>query len=233
MWEIYRPSRAVDLPTFVDKTRQKFSDLVVLRDGARVLGFFGGGAVEPLTLPSGEVVMARYLGQAMVVPELRRSGWAMVCPLLLGAAAVYTSGRRRTFLWQDCVTVREFLLAARHAPVTWPYPGRVMPDEARFVRDTLGSGAYGAAYDPESGVVRKQRRLVLEGDIDRRRLEDPLVAFYAEANPGYVHGDGLIQVFPMTWTMLGKATLRTLRNGPLRRWMSNTQLQAEPGRHAR
>jgi len=216
MWALYRPSHAVDLDTFARKTRQKFSDLVVLRDGGRVVGFFGGGPVEPLALPSGETVMTRYLGQAMVAPSLRRSGWSMVCPLLLGAAAVHRSGPRRTFLWQDCITVRTFLLAARHAPVTWPHPSVETPEEARFVRDAVARRAYGASYDPATGVVRKEKRLVLEADIDPRRLDDPLVAFYAARNPGYVYGDGLIQVFPMSWSMLARATGRTLLRGPLR-----------------
>ena len=216
MWEIYRPSHEVDLETFCTKTRRKFSDLVVLRDGRRVLGFFGGGPVQPLTLPSGEEVMTRYLGQAMVVPELRRSGIAIVSPLLLGFQAVHRGRPKRVFVWQDCITVRTFLLAARHAPHTWPYPGKVMPEEIRFVRDAVGRSMYGPAYDPAAGVVRKTERIVVEPDIDPRRLKDPLVAFYAQANPGYVHGDGLLQVFPMSWPLLAWSTARALRRGPLR-----------------
>lgn len=216
LWFIYRDSHQIGLDDFCSKTRQKFSDLVILREGKRILGFFGGGPVVPLQLPSGEEVVTRYLGQAMVVPELRRSGYSIIPPLLLGYQGVYRGGRRRTFVWQDCITVRTFLLAARHAPLTYPYPGRVMPDDVRFVRDAVGKRVYGAAYDPDAGVVRKASRLVVEPDIDPRRLSDPLIAFYAQANPGYVHGDGLIQVFPMSWSLLAHSSLTTLRRGPLR-----------------
>lgn len=72
-----------------------------------------------------------------------------------------------------------------------------MPEDLRELRDVLGARRYGSRYCSDSGVVRKDARLVTEENIDPARLSNPHIRFYAESNPGYVNGDGLIQLTPL------------------------------------
>jgi hypothetical protein len=104
-------------------------------------------------------------------------------------------------LWQDCITVRSFLLVARHNDDYHPHPTRPMPTWLRDLRDHLGLRHYGASYDPTTGVVRKTQQLVRDASLDAERARtDPAVALYASLNPGHVHGDGLLQLLPFTLT---------------------------------
>ena len=87
----------------------------------------------------------------------------------------------------------------RFLPVFWrefhPRFDAAMPPTARALLDALAVDRFGSQYDPATGIVRLASPQVLRADlraIPPARLEDPHIAFFARANPGYARGDELV-----------------------------------------
>jgi hypothetical protein len=75
-----------------------------------------------------------------------------------------------------------------------PSPGG--PDPVLAGRlDAFARERFGGAYDPASGIVRLPRSVHRlrpgVGDVTEARLRNPLVALFAERNPGHANGDEL------------------------------------------
>src|SRR5262249_26242236 len=76
------------------------------------------------------------------------------------------------------------------------------PAEVKAVLDGLGRHKYPATYDAAAGVVRadrfKDRLRPGLAELTPQRLRDPHVRFFAERNPGHVHGEELCCLAPLT-----------------------------------
>ena len=116
MWELYRLSHDVSRQTFEAKTVEKFSHICLMRHRGRVIGFFGADG-EVVETPSGKRFYAQYQGQAMLDRRWRKTGWSVMGPVVLGLHGVWRARRLPYVLWQDAVTVRTFMLIAKHAVV--------------------------------------------------------------------------------------------------------------------
>lgn len=210
MHALYRHSHDTDRATFEAKTKRKFHEIAILRrrESGALVSFLGARAEDVEV--DGRRVHALYMGQAMTAPSARRSGLSLLCPLAFTARAVKRSLRMPVVGWQDALTVRTFLLVARFADEYYPHPRLQMSADVRALRDHLGRAHYGDDYDAAQGIVRKPSRLVLEEDIRPEKLADEHIGFYARANPGYVRGDGLLQVFPLSVGICLKAALRLM-----------------------
>lgn len=108
----------------------------------------------------------------------------------------------------------------RFLPVFWrefhPRWDAEMPKDVRALRDCLTGRRYGEAYDPDAGIVRfpepQRLREPLVG-IPEERLDNPHVAFFAEANPGHARGDELVCLTDLTAENLTPAGERMVRAG--------------------
>ena len=209
LYALYATSHAIDREAFEAKTRRKFTHLAILRDRTGCLVGFVGARARRVTLADGRSVSTVMVGQAMVAPAHRRGPVAVLGPLLLVGRQWLAGAGERVYMWHDCITVRTFLLVARGTDRYYPHPRHATPDDVQAVLDAVGTETYGPAYCAETHVVRKGTRLVCEGDIPEHRLQDEVTAFYADRNPGYVRGDGLLQVVPVDLSVLVD-TVRTL-----------------------
>lgn len=217
MWQLYKHSHDVDYTTFSTKTKTKFREFSLIHDDDKVVGFCGC-SWKTVKLSTGERVFAMYQGQTMLEKRLRKTGWSVYGPMILGLRGVARAKGKRVILWQDALTIRTFMLVAKNVPVYFPHPDRPMPDDLRELRDILGRDAYGDRYCAQSGIVKKDARIVTEENIHPDRMTNKHIRFYAEANPGYVHGDGLMQLTPLNTKILvaagaqaAKTTLRRIR----------------------
>ncbi len=87
----------------------------------------------------------------------------------------------------------------RFLPLFWkaffPRYDSPTPVDVRRLLDQVASERFGDAYHPAEGVVRFDRPQVLREEllaIPPGKLEDPHIAFFADRNPGYIHGDELV-----------------------------------------
>lgn len=95
----------------------------------------------------------------------------------------------------------------------WPRHDAPMPAEVRELRDHLARERFGARYD--SGIVRFPEPQVLREGLDEvpeGRLRDPHVAFFLEANPGWMRGDELVCVTELAEGNLTPAGRRMWRS---------------------
>ena len=89
------------------------------------------------------------------------------------------------------------------------------PAGMRLLRDELAGIKFGTEYHPEAGVVRFLEPAPLRpgvAEIDRVRLRDPHVAFFAHANPGHSMGDELVCIAELAPSNLTPAGRRFLKN---------------------
>ena len=84
------------------------------------------------------------------------------------------------------------------------------PQSIQTMMNAMASERFGKNYDAESGIVRLDAPSVLKDgyvDIPENRLADPNIAFFAEHNPGHLHGDELLcfaELSESKLTRLGK-----------------------------
>lgn len=96
----------------------------------------------------------------------------------------------------------------------WPQYGATMPPEVRSLRDQIAGERFGEAFDAGAGLVRFPRPHRLRGalaDLPESRLDDPHVAFFLEANPGWREGDELVCLTEIDPSNLTPAGLRMVR----------------------
>ena len=101
----------------------------------------------------------------------------------------------------DTFSYKSYLLLARNFREYWPRRDRATPAEIAAFIDRLASERYGAAWNRETGVVRrsgyKQLRAAtapIEGEL----RSDPDVRFFEAANPGHREGDMLVCLAPLS-----------------------------------
>jgi len=167
--------------------------VVQVRGNGRLLGF-STLLVEPLEF-EGERLMAIYSGDTIVAPEAWQSpalarAWIAAVNYLRAAAP----GRRCYWL-----LLTSGFRTYRFLPVFWrafyPRSHAVTPPREQRLRQHLAASRYGAAFDPQAGIVRFPRPQTLRGALravpDGRR-DDADIAFFLACNPGHERGDELV-----------------------------------------
>jgi hypothetical protein len=84
----------------------------------------------------------------------------------------------------------------------------------RALIEALARERFGSSYDPSRGIVRFARPQVLKPellDVPPGRSRDPHIAFFLEANPGFVGGDELVCLTRVCEDNLTPAGRRMLR----------------------
>jgi len=164
-------------------------------DGQEVVGIF-----------SGDTIIDRACWGTPLLPQL----WAQLA-----------------FRWSDAVPhdrVYWLLLSAgyktyRFLPVFFDtfYPTHeteTPPDQQRIL-DALAAARYPEAYDSEDGVVRFDHPTPLRDDVappTERRQQNPHVAFFLAANPGYTEGDELVCLTQVDRSNLTRAGRRMVES---------------------
>lgn len=185
----------------LDASIQGFSTLMRLDvqiDGQPVAGFFSGDTI------------------------IERRFWGETLLSRLWAKAVFAEADRIKVLNPD-LPVYWFLICSgyktyRFLPIFfrsfYPNPGASTPVEEQRVIDALGNAKFAHAYDAARGIVRIEGAASLRpgiADITQERLRDPIVAFFAERNPGHLLGDELACLASVSRENLTRAGIRMLR----------------------
>lgn len=98
----------------------------------------------------------------------------------------------------------------------WPRWDAPMPANVRTLRDHLAAEKFGPLYQHETGIVRFPEPQVLHEGLDgipAGRLSDPHIAFFLQANPGWVCGDELVCLAELAEWNLTPAGHRMWREG--------------------
>ncbi len=92
------------------------------------------------------------------------------------------------------------------------------PAWARRFIDAFGCHKYAHAYDPATGVIRagsqKDRLRPGVADLAAHRMKDPHVCYFVERNPGYICGEELCCLAPLSRSNFTPAAYRVIGREP-------------------
>jgi hypothetical protein len=174
-----------------------FMRLAVEVDGRKIVAFFSGDTI----------VAAQYWGER----TLSRL-WSQT---VFGEAdrIVAALPGTQVYWFLICSGYKTFRFLPVFFRRYFPNPDAATPKHAQAILDTLGHAKFGALYDATSGIVRLQHATPLrEGiaDLTEQRLRDPLVAFFADRNPGHSQGDELACITEISRSNLTRAGERMI-----------------------
>jgi len=204
MWELYAPHHNVEQGEFLERAQgfDRTALLRSLRTGALV--GFTGLRYWHVPMPGGGKALTLYLGQTFVTEAYRGHDFVQKTVIRTTLLPWLLTPWMSVYFWSDCISYKPYLLAARNLGRFFPSPHWTTPSRERHVIDSLGNRYYGDDYRPDSGtVVKKSNRLRDHvAPLTDEMMQDPHIQFYAESNPGYQHGDGLIALYPATFSNL-------------------------------
>ena len=90
------------------------------------------------------------------------------------------------------------------------------PDHIQSLMDSMAAERFNGKYDAETGIVRLDCPSVLKAEysgIPENRLNDPHIAYFAQRNPGHMHGDELLCFSELSETQLTRIGKRMWRKG--------------------
>ncbi len=105
------------------------------------------------------------------------------------------------WFWYDSLTYKAYLISAKSLAEYYPNFRATSPQHAQQVVDYLGKHYYGVHYNPQNGTVSKSQNFVKDKrrTIYERLLQDRDIAFYAQVNPEYQNGHGLLTYAPINF----------------------------------
>jgi hypothetical protein len=173
-----------------------FSTLMRLQttiDGQPIVAFFSGDTIIHRNY-WGETELPRLWGRhvfnlAATIPDTRVY-WFLIC-----------SGYK---------TYRFLPVFFREFYPTYRCP---TPPAIKKTIDALAHFKFPSEYEPDRGIIRLERAAPLHpgvAEITERRLKDPHIAFFAQANPGHIYGEELAcltEITPANLTHAGRRML--------------------------
>ncbi|MCI4671594.1 MAG: hypothetical protein MRZ79_25855 [Bacteroidia bacterium] len=121
----------------------------------------------------------------------------------------------KPIIWADSLTFKPYILIAQNNREFYPHPDVETPANYKSFMDFLGTQRYGGNYDPETGCVSKDKKLIKDhvAPIYPRLLENKYIRFYAERNKGYQKGNGMLVCTPWSWDTSIRLFKKFTRNG--------------------
>ena len=188
--------------------------VILLRDGDNCIRGFSTMMRFDVTV-NGNEVLGIFSGDTII----DRACW--------GTALLPKLWARLAFRWSDAAPhdrVYWLLLSAgyktyRFLPVFfdsfYPTHETETPPDRQRILDALASARYPEAYDPDDGVVRLDQPTPLRPNVappTEQRRQNPHVAFFLNANPGYTEGDELVCLTQVTRSNLTRAGRRMVES---------------------
>lgn len=166
--------------------------------------------------------------EAGLLPEAR--GHHVVGHVLRTAFALRLRHPRSPMYYLDTlVHASSYHLFERYTPVIYPAPGRDMPPQLEQLVLSVLKSFPDPAIDPADPMVRKVGWITRENiqgaeKKNAPRKDSPGARFFKARNPGYVRGEGLIVVIPVTLANILGGALRVLGDRVTSRFRSSPDL---------
>jgi hypothetical protein len=201
MWSVYQPFYHYSETSFRERIDRN-THYALYRQNGRIVGFTGL-RIQKIDLAN-EKFLTVYFGQTVVTNQVRGCGLINRTGLLIIAKFWSSFLSRKVVFWADALTYRAYLVFAKNLQECYPRRDQLLPLNMRKLRDHLGYTNYGDRYCPMTGTVAKDHFLVNDPQmiIAEEKLRDPDVYLFAQANPNYLQGSGLLTMGPSTWSNL-------------------------------
>lgn len=201
MWAVYQPFYHYTEASFRQRIDRNTHYALYRQDG-RIVGFTGL-RIQNIDLAN-EKFLTIYFGQTVVINQVRGQGLINRTGLLLMTRFWRSILTRKVVFWADALTYRAYLVFAKNLVECYPRIEETITPRMRNLRDHLGYTNYDDRYCPLSGTVAKDAFLVSDPQmlIAEEKLTDPDIHYFAQANPDYDTGSGLLTLAPLTWANL-------------------------------
>lgn len=197
-WRIYGPRHHVGEEAFMERF-MGFDRVVFFRDShtRRIVGG-SGFRIMVYRLLTGRIVNAIYIAQSYILPKYRGRKLLSMSYARVVLECKAKNPLRPVWFWMDALSYKPYMILGNHVREHYPSPRWTMPDWVIDLRDRIGHRYYPGLYDAATGVVKKNARRLkaTEGEIRDQDLCNEYIRFYVMQNPGHVHGEGLLCVFP-------------------------------------
>jgi hypothetical protein len=197
MWQVYHQYYHYSREYFMQRIHRNNYFSFYRVDG-RIVGFTG------LRINRTEVYdkecLLIYFGQTIISKHHR--GNALIPRTAVKLFLKYWKDlvRGRIYVWADALTYKAYLVFAKTLKEFYPTYKSAMPVHVKALINFVGDEYYGETFCLNTGTVRKDTVFVNDPTtlINARQEKDKDVLFYAQSNPNYIKGHGLITLAPMT-----------------------------------
>lgn len=202
MWAVYRGFYHYSEAYFMERINCNTHFSLYLYAG-KIVGFTGLRIDK--TRVNGRPQLLLYFGQTVICRAFRGQSLIQTTALLLVLKYWREWLTSNIWFWYDALSYKAYLASAKCAHEMYPSCRRPMTDLARQLRDFAGKTWYGEAYCPHSGTVAKPANVLNDTatQIAPEDLENPDVAFFAQINPRYAEGHGLLTFVPVSLANMG------------------------------
>lgn len=225
MWRIYRPYYNYSKEYFYSRISNN-THYALYRKGNELVGFTGLRLQSVTVEKEGSHTFSGrlkkyftiYFGQTVVIADVRSSGIINKTGILLLKKYWKTLLTHRTVFWADALSYRAYLVFAKNLLSFYPSVRSHLPEGIMQLRNQLGEKYYSDRFCSSTGTVRKDNYLIRDPrvEITPDKLVDPDISYYAEANPNYKKGYGLLTMGPASLRnvlfMVSKAIKKTMES---------------------
>ncbi|MBN1207873.1 MAG: cyclic nucleotide-binding domain-containing protein [Myxococcaceae bacterium] len=201
---------AVHNQIFDGVERESFAKYVVLskaehtwiqvhkNEQAEIVGYF---ALHIFERQLGGIPTAVFRAEAGTLRAYRGGNVNARFGLSLGLRYLLKNPGRRAYYLGSLVHPSSYSLFAKYFGEVWPRRGQETPPELQAFMDELACEFGLERVHTSNALVRKVGWRTRETEAEReywQHCDKPAARFFIEANPGYVDGDGLVTVVPVT-----------------------------------
>lgn len=210
MWELYSQYYNYSKESFMARIDRNDHYSFYYR-GDQLIGFTGL-RVTPFRFES-RWRLTIYYGQTIIHKAFRGKALMQKTGMKLMQRYWYYFLFAKVYFWCDALTYKPYLVFARTLGEYYPSPVHRKPPEIEKLMHHIGATHYGPLYQAHTGVVLKPEKYVQDpaSKIKEGDLNNPIIAYYQQRNPGYTEGNGLLTLAPVSSQNFAKIGQRIIK----------------------
>ena len=210
MWSVYKKYYHYSKASFLERIKKNNYYSFYTLNG-QIIGFTGLRISNAVI--DGQKHLFIYFGQTVIDAAYRGKSLIPVTGAKLYLKFWRDILSSKTYFWADALTYKAYLVFAKSLEEYYPTYRVKNSAYIQGVIDHIGQANYGEAYNLGQGTVSKSQVLVNDPciNIPMRYRQDPDINFYTNANPGFVHGHGLITIAPLNGQNFLRLAIRVMR----------------------
>jgi len=193
MWELYQLYYKVEKAIFLK--RFEVNHYYALYKVAGTLIGFTALRTKTIESERGKATCI-YVGQSCILQQYRNRSLIPQTCIKVTFKSFMKHQFRPIYLWCDSLTYKPYLAFVKATTYTFPTWKKETPVHIQTMINKLGAFYYGERFDHETGTVNKEINIVSDRSAiitEKDRLQ-PDIDFYANMNPNYREGTGLITI---------------------------------------
>ncbi len=196
MWQLYAKYYDVDEKSFTDRIA-KNDYYAIYQVNNKIVGFTAL-RMRPVETSEGKV-MTFYAGQSVIHADYRKRSLIPRTLVKLFWKHFTTQPHVPIYMWCDALTYKPYLLFANSLLEFYPSRRGPTPMKVEEVIQNIGQHYYGNSFNSLRGTVKKEKNIIDDpsAKITEEEKLHPDIKFFAEANPNYHKGHGLITIAPI------------------------------------